>query len=409
MNFSRIGLLPRVIVAILAGFFLGPLLGKPVVQCFATFNSLFGQFIVFCVPLIILGLVVPGIADLGKKSGKLLLFTVLLAYVFTFFSGYYSYLSCCAIFPRLNISGEMEAESESAVDPKEKNESDVESASAVDRVVRDRGIDSVPPYFTLEIPPVLGVISALLLAFILGIGISYSGSEILKTGFLEFRGIVEKLISAAIIPLLPIHVFGLFLNMSHTGTAFEIIGAFGKVIGVIFVLHIILLLLMYVVAGMIRGRNPLKMLCTMLPAYATALGTSSSAATIPITLRQAKLMGIREDIADFCIPLCATIHLSGSMLKIVATALAICMFDAMPHDLGLFSKFIAMLAVMMVAAPGVPGGAIMAATGVLASILGFDSTQLGLMIALYLAIDSFGTATNVTGDGAIAAIIDRFS
>jgi Na+/H+-dicarboxylate symporter len=166
---------------------------------------------------------------------------------------------------------------------------------------------------------------------------------------------------------------------------------------------------MFCIAGIIAKKNPFKMLYTMMPAYMTALGTSSSAATIPVTLNQVKKMGVNEDIADFCVPLCATIHLSGSTLKIVATSLAICIMTDLPHDILLYAGFIFMLGIMMIAAPGVPGGAIMASVAILQSILHFDENAVGLMIALYIAIDSFGTACNVTGDGALATIVSKLS
>jgi len=225
----------------------------------------------------------------------------------------------------------------------------------------------------------------------------------------DLKHIIEKVISVVIVPLLPFYIFGIFLNISYSGTAFAIIALFGKIIGVIFVLHISLLLIQYGIASVITGRNPFKLLYQLLPAYMTALGTSSSAATIPVTLAQVKKIGVREDIADFCVPLCATIHLAGSTMKIVAMALAICILTGRPFDIGFYSGFIMMLGIIMVAAPGVPGGAIMAAIGILQSMLGFDEVAIGLITALYIAIDSFGTACNVTGDGAIAVVLDRIA
>ena len=186
-----------------------------------------------------------------------------------------------------------------------------------------------------------------------------------------------------------------------------IIAVFFKLILVLFLMHIVLLLIQFAVAGSLAGKNPVKALGTMLPAYATALGTQSSAATIPVTLRQALKLGISQRIAGFVIPLCATIHLSGSTMKITACALALMMLQGIPYDFQLFAGFIMMLGVVMVAAPGVPGGAIMAALGVLASMLHFDENMQGLMVALYIAMDSFGTACNVTGDGAVALIVDK--
>lgn len=186
-------------------------------------------------------------------------------------------------------------------------------------------------------------------------------------------------------------------------------GTFAGIIGVIFGMHILLLIFQYVIAWMFSGKNPFKSLLTMMPAYFTALGTQSSAATIPVTLRQTIKMGVNEEVAGFVVPLCATIHMSGSAMKIVACALAIMIMEGMQFDVGMFSGFILMLGVSIVAAPGVPGGAIMASLGLLGSMLGFGASEQALMIALYITMDSFGTACNVTGDGAIALIIARFS
>ncbi|WP_373724126.1 cation:dicarboxylate symporter family transporter, partial [Bacteroides heparinolyticus] len=195
----------------------------------------------------------------------------------------------------------------------------------------------------------------------------------------------------------------------RNGEAFAVLAQFSKVIVVIFTLHILLLLLQFTIAGVIGRKNPLKLLRTMLPAYATALGTSSSAATIPVTLKQTIKNGVQENIAGFTVPLCATIHMAGSTMKITACALAIMYMGNMPVEFGTISRFIFMLGITMVAAPGVPGGSIMAALGLLSGILGFNEQLQALMIALYIAMDSFGTACNVTGDGAISVIVDRIA
>ncbi|MEF9932039.1 MAG: cation:dicarboxylase symporter family transporter, partial [Bacteroidales bacterium] len=228
-----------------------------------------------------------------------------------------------------------------------------------------------------------------------------------KNVLLEFRNLITILIAKAIIPFLPLYIFGIFLKIGAEGQVSTILQLFIKVIVVIFVMHVLLLLIQFTIAGIISKKNPIKALITMLPAYMTALGTQSSAATIPVTLGQAKKNGVNEEIADFVIPLCATIHLSGSTLKIVACAFAILWMMDMPCGLNIFAGFICMLGITMVAAPGVPGGAIMASLGLLSSMLGFDETLQGLMIALYITMDSFGTACNVTGDGAIALVVDR--
>ena len=262
------------------------------------------------------------------------------------------------------------------------------------------------PYFIVAMPPLMDVMTALLLSFTIGLGLSYINGETLRESFSDFQKIITKLIEAVIIPLLPLHIFGIFLNMTHSGQVYAILMVFIKIIGVIFLLHIFLLVFQYSIAALFVRKNPFRLLGRMMPAYFTALGTQSSAATIPVTLEQTKKNGVSADIAGFVIPLCATIHLSGSTLKIVACALALMMMQGMPFDFPLFAGFIFMLGITMVAAPGVPGG-IMAALGILQSMLGFDESAQALMIALYIAMDSFGTACNVTGDGAIALIIDK--
>jgi len=382
-KFKKIGLLPRVIIAIVLGLLLGMVSPAPVVRIFVTFNGIFASFLFFCIPLIIVGLVAPGIADMEKNAGRLLVITTLIAYGSTLFSGFFTYFSCRTVFPYI-----------------------VEQGSSLASVDNPEAT-LLSPFFTIKMPPVFDVMTALVLAFILGIGVSACKTKTLKLALTELKQIIERVISVVIIPLLPFYIFGIFLNMSHSGTAFAIIALFGKIIGVIFVLHVLLLLIQYAMAGIVTGKNPYRMLYTMLPAYMTALGTSSSAATIPVSLAQVKKYGIREDVADFCVPLCATIHLAGSTMKIVAMALAICLLTGRPFDIGLFSGFIMMLGIIMVAAPGVPGGAIMTAIAILQSMLGFDEVAIGLITALYIAIDSFGTACNITGDGAIVLVLNK--
>ena len=264
-------------------------------------------------------------------------------------------------------------------------------------------------YFSVAMPPVMDVMTALLLSFTVGLGLSYINGTALKECFNDFKDIITLVIEAVIIPLLPLHIFGIFLNMTVSGQVMNIISMFLKVILVIFVLHVLLLLIQFSIAGLVSKRNPLKLLRNMLPAYATALGTQSSAATIPVTLAQTVKNGVRENIAIFTVPLCATIHLAGSTMKIVACAMAILIMSGETISFPQIAGFIMMLGISMVAAPGVPGGAIMAALGILQSMLGFNETLQALMIALYIAMDSFGTACNVTGDGAIAVIVDRIA
>ena len=379
MKKIKIGLLPRIIIAIILGIAIGTVFPAPLVRIFVTFNGIFSEFLNFSIPLIIVGLVTVAIADIGKGAGKLLLITALIAYGATLFSGFLSYFTGVTIFPHL-----------------------IESGAPLEEVSEAQGI---LPFFSVAIPPLMNVMTALVLAFTLGLGLAQLKNDTLKNAARDFQDIIVRMISAVILPLLPIYIFGIFLNMTHSGQVFSILMVFIKIIGVIFLLHIFLLVFQYCIAALFVRRNPFKLLGKMLPAYFTALGTQSSAATIPVTLEQTKKNGVSSDIAGF--PLCATIHLSGSTLKIVACALALMMMQGMPFDFPLFAGFIFMLGITMVAAPGVPGGAIMASLGILQSMLGFDESAQALMIALYIAMDSFGTACNVTGDGAIALIVDK--
>ena len=379
----RIGLLPRVIIAILLGLFLGYYLPAPAVRVFLTFNSIFSQFLGFMIPLIIIGLVTPAIAGIGKGAGKLLLATVIIAYVDTIVAGGLSYGTGTWLFPSMIAS----------------------TGGAIPQIEK---ATELTPYFTINIPAMVDVMSSLVFSFIVGLGIAYGGLRTMENLFSEFKNIIEKVIEKAIIPLLPLYIFGVFLSMTHNGQARQVLIVFSQIIIVILVLHVLILVYEFCIAAAIVKRNPFRLLWNMLPAYLTALGTSSSAATIPVTLKQTEKNGVSNEVAGFVVPLCATIHLSGSAMKITACALAICLLTDLPHDLGLFIYFILMLSIIMVAAPGVPGGAIMAALAPLSSILGFDEEAQALMIALYIAMDSFGTACNVTGDGAIALAVNKF-
>lgn len=378
----RIGLLPRVIIAILLGIALGYFLPAPAVRVFLTFNSIFSQFLGFMIPLIIIGLVTPAIAGIGKGAGKMLLATVVIAYVDTVIAGSLSYGTGSWLFPSMIAS----------------------TGGSMPHI--DKATE-LAPYFTITIPAMVDVMSGLVFSFIVGLGIAYGGLRTLENVFNEFKHIIEKVIEKAIIPLLPYYIFGVFLNMTHNGQARQVLLVFSQIIIVILVLHVLILIYEFCIAGALTKQNPFRLIWNMLPAYLTALGTSSSAATIPVTLAQTEKAGVRKEVAGFVIPLCATIHLSGSAMKITACALTICLLTGLPHDMGLFIYFILMLSIIMVAAPGVPGGAIMAALAPLASILGFNDEAQALMIALYIAMDSFGTACNVTGDGAIAIAINK--
>ena len=379
MKKLKIGLLGKILIAIALGIGFGLICPPWLVRIFVTFNGLFSQFLGFAIPLIIVGLVAPAISDIGKTAGKMLLVTVAIAYGSTVFAGLISYITGASLFPGMIPSGSTLQEVASA--------------------------EELSPYFSVTIPPLMNVMTALILAFTLGLGLAALDKHTLKDAMHDFEQVIIKTIKSAIIPILPLYIFGIFMNMTYAGQVFSILTVFVKIIGIIFLIHIGILILQFAIAGGFVRKNPFKLLWTMLPAYFTALGTQSSAATIPVTLEQARKNGVSEDVAGFTVPLCATIHMSGSTLKIVACALALMIMQGMPYDFGMFFGFICMLGITMVAAPGVPGGAIMASLGLLQSMLGFNEEAQALMIALYIAMDSFGTACNVTGDGAIALII----
>lgn len=384
MKKINLGLLPKVLIAIALGIGCSFFFPGWAVRLFLTFNGIFSNFLSLFIPLLIIGLVAPGIADLGKNAGRLLAVTVILAYVSTVLSGLFSYYTCKWTYP--SLLGD--------------------SLKAFGNIDMS---NSLTPYFTIEMPPFITVTSALILAFVLGLSLASISGTSLRGVVYDFQELVFLVIRKLIIPCLPLFIFGIFLQMGAEGKVAAVMGMFIKIIVIIIAMHVTVLVLQFCIAGAVSGKSPFKSLATMLPAYATALGTQSSAATIPVTLSCAKKLGVNGGIADFTVPLCATIHMSCSMLKITACAFAISLSLGMDVSLGTYAGFICMLAITMVAAPGVPGGAIMAALGLLSSMLGFDASMQGLMIALYIALDSFGTAGNVTGDGAITMIVDRIA
>ncbi|GLI32073.1 MULTISPECIES: dicarboxylate/amino acid:cation symporter [Brachybacterium] len=380
----RFGLLPRILVAIVLAIGLGLVMPESIARVFTTFNGIFSGFLGFLIPLIIVGLVTPAIAELGRGAGKMLAATTGIAYLSTVLCGLFALGISLVLLPRM-LDGASIGTLENPED------------------------SAIAAYFDIEIPPVFDVMTALVLSFCLGIGLTLVKKGALQESFEQLRTIIVRIIEAIIVPLLPLYIFGMFLGLTMNGQIWTVIGTFLAVILLVFAMTVVVLLAQYGVAGLAMGSNPLRMLGRMLPAYMTALGTSSSAATIPVTVECTKRNGIPDAIADFVIPLGATIHLAGSTLKITTFAVAIMIVTGMGLNVPALLGFVFMLGIVMIAAPGVPGGAIMAAASVLSSILGFDDAAVGLMIAAYIAIDSFGTATNVTGDGAIAAVMTRLS
>ncbi len=355
-----------------------------IVQLFVSFSTVFSAFLSFAIPLIIIGFIVPGIGSLAQGAGKMLGITVGLAYLSSILAGFLALASALLLYPII-LKGQQLASFDNP-----------ENALSTG-------------YVSIQLTPIMGVLSALILSFILGLGITALKTRAMLNLFEDFQVIVEKMLSYVIIPLLPVHILGVFANMTLAGQVAKILTVFIFVFLMIFALHWITLTLQYSVAGTISRRNPIQMLKTMLPAYFTAIGTQSSAATIPVTVRSAKKAGISPRVVDFAIPLCATIHLSGSMITITSCSVAVLFMTGQHPDFGSLIPMILVLGVMMVAAPGVPGGGVMTAIGLLQSMLGFDESMIALMIALYLAQDSLGTATNVTGDATIATLTEHIS
>lgn len=386
MDIKRLSssLLFRIIVAIILGIVCSFFFPDGLARVFVTFNGLFGNFLGFFIPVLIFALITPAIAGLGRGAGKWLAITTGIAYGSALVSGLISWGVATALYPWL-------------------------LASQASVAAADIEEGALSPYISVEMPAPMQVMTALILAFVVGVAMTTVKSDTLFSGVADLRRVVMKVISSFIVPLLPIYIFGMFLSLGMNGNLASVLTAFAKVLLLAILMSFVLLILQFLFAGTLATRNPFASLKNMMPAYFTALGTSSSAATIPVTYECARKNGVSQSVAGFVIPLCATIHLSGSMMKITLFAFAIMFMDGMDIPLATALGFILMLGVTMVAAPGVPGGAIMAAVGLLSSNLGFNDDQVALMIAAYIAIDSFGTACNVTGDGAIAMVVDKFA
>lgn len=390
MKKHEIGLVPKLIIAIVIGILIGQFLPESVCRFVVTLSGIFGSFLKFVIPLMILAYVTMGIADLSQGAGKLLLITVLIAYGSTLVAGSGSYLVSSTLFPNFI------------------------SADALAQIEATAG-NSVDSFFSIALPPVIDTLSAVVLAFILGLCMSaMRGKEIgdtLYNSFKDFSTIIDKVLHKAIIPLLPLFICGTFVDMTKSGRTFVILGILWKVFLVVIIMHLIIITIQFVVAGAISKKNPLVLIKNQIPAYTTAIGTQSSAATIPVNLECAKNDGVSEEIRNFVVPLCANIHMAGSMITIVACATAVCLMNGIPIGLHTVVPFVMTLGVAMVASPGAPGGSIMTALPFLYMIFGkdlgnTDGPICALMVALYITQDSFGTACNVSGDNAIGVVVE---
>ena len=381
MKKIKLGLFPKVVIAIVIGALLGLILPDVVIRIFKTFNVLFAQLLKFVVPLLVLGLVTPSIANLGRGAGKMLLTVMLIAYCSTVCGALFSYGVSSNILPMYLTPGELSAE---AVAEKE-----------------------FLPYIDLKIPPICDIMTALVLSFVVGVGIIFTGANGLKKGFEEFGEIVKLTIENVIIPFLPVYIFTMICEMSAKGVIDVVLGTGFKVILTGVVLSILYLIVQYCIAGIIARKNPLKMIWNIIPAYLTGFSICSSSACIPVTYECTLKNGVHKDIADFVIPLCSTVHMCGSTIKLTVTSVAVAYMFGEPITFGLFMQFALMQAIAAVAAPGVMGGVLMASVGLLGTVLGFSDTMTTLMMTIYLALDGYGPAVNVSGDAAIAVIADR--
>ncbi len=382
MKKIKLGLFPKVLIAIAVGSLLGLVAPDVLVRILKTFNVLFAQILKFIVPLLVLGLVTPSVANLGKGAGKMLVAVMVISYLSTVGAGLFSYGCATGLLPHYLEVGEIAT---SAVDGK-----------------------TFEPYIDLKIPPVCDILTALLLSFMIAVGIIVTGATGLKKGFDEFGEIVKLTIEKAIIPFLPFYILTMMCEMSASGKLGAVMGSGVKIIATGVVLSICYLVLQYIIAGLIAGKNPFKCLWNILPAYFTGFSICSSSAVIPVTLECSLKNGTSKDIADFVVPLCSTVHMCGSTIKLTVTSVAVAYMCGIDISFGLFLNFALLQAVAAVAAPGVMGGVLMASIGLLESVLGFTPDQCALMMTIYLALDGYGPACNVSGDAAIALVIDRF-
>lgn len=386
MKFKKIGLVPKLILAILLGILIGEFLPEAIIRIFVTFAGIFSNFLKFIVPLMIVGFVVKGISDLTQGAGKLLGITTALSYFSTVLAGSGAFFVAYNLFPKFM------------------------DASLVSTITNPEN-SQLEPFFEIAIPPFIDVTSAIVFSFIMGLCIStMKGKQIgdaTYSIFNEFSEIINKVLKTVIIPLLPLFILGTFANMTYSGEVYVIMSVLWKVFLVVLSLHFIYMFILFVTSGSISKKNPFTLMKNQIPGYLTAVGTQSSAASIPVNLECAKKNNVTKEIRDFVIPLCSTIHMAGSIITITCCVTAVLMMFDMPYNFSTMFSLILSLGIAMIASPGAPGGSIMSALPFL-TIVGIspDSSLASLLIALYITQDSFGTAANVSGDNAIAVIVD---
>lgn len=372
-------LLLGVIVGIAVGQFVGPAFMNVVV----TVRYILGQLILFCVPLIIIGFIAPSITRLGNNASKMLGFAVAIAYISSIGAALFSMAAGYVLIPNLSI------------------------------VTNVEGLQALPDLvFKLDIPPIMSVMSALALSLCLGLAAAWTKAKSITNALEEFQQIVLAIVTKIVIPLLPFFIAFTFCSLSYEGSITKQLPVFLQVIVIVMAGHYIWMALLYGIAGAYTGKNPLDIVKNYGPAYITAVGTMSSAATLAVALRCAKKSEppLRDDMVDFGIPLFANIHLCGSVLTEVFFVMTIAkiLYGAIP-SVGTMVLFCLLLGIFAIAAPGVPGGTVMASLGLITGILGFDESGTALMLTIFALQDSFGTACNVTGDGALTLMLTGYA
>ncbi len=379
---KKYALFVKIIFSIAIGICVGVYLPQSVSVFFIEISNFLQNLIGFLVPLIVIGFVVSGISALKNSSGKLLSAALGLSYVFMIIGAICSYFVSKNVFPVLL---------------------GIQSIDAGDFEFKFNS------NFSINIPPLMDVTTAIILAFIIGVGISKIKGNCLRNFFDEFHDIVDLTVQKIMIPIIPFYIMGVFAKISSRGKIINILFNFSKLVAVIICMHIAILLFQYIVAAVISKKNVFKLLKNIVPAYVMSLATQSSVAVIPFSIDCAENNGVSKKIANFILPLCSTIHLTGSAISITANVLAVTMLNNGDISFGEILPFILILGIIMVAAPGVPCGAIFAIIPVLKSSLGFTEGMIGMIVALHVAQDGFGTACNVTGDGSIAVIIEQIN
>ncbi|MBS5063587.1 MAG: dicarboxylate/amino acid:cation symporter [Hungatella hathewayi] len=373
----------RLVLGVVIGIIIGQIANTPVMNVVVTVKYILNQMIVFCVPLIIIGFIAPSITKLGNNASKMLGVAVTIAYVSSLGAALFSMIAGVILIPHLSIVTEVE------------------------------GLKDLPPIvFQLDIPQIMPVMSALVFSLLLGLAATWTKAKVITTVLDEFQKIVLDIVTKVVIPILPIFIAFTFCALSYEGTITKQLPVFIQVVIIVMVGHYIWLTLLYFIGGAYSGKNPMNVVKNYGPAYITAVGTMSSAATLAVALRCAKKSEptLRSDMVDFGIPLFANIHLCGSVLTEVFFVMTVSkiLYGSVP-SIGTMVLFCALLGVFAIGAPGVPGGTVMASLGLITGILGFDEMGTALMLTIFALQDSFGTACNVTGDGALTMILTGFA